>query len=119
VIDDLTSTDAALIAASLSDPAALAQAPAPSGDATLVHRFHHLKAGHDFAGVDLYLDDGRYFYGMTDADLRADAGSGDDMSEGTTRREIAAAHAGGGRAGEQGAREEAARGAPRQPVVAR
>jgi hypothetical protein len=69
----------------------LHNAPAPPGDATLVHRSHHLRTGHDFAGVDLYLDDGRYFYGATDAELRADAASGDDMSEGNLKREIAAA----------------------------
>ena len=69
----------------------LRHAPAPPGDATLVHRSHHLRNGHDFGGVDLYLDDGRYFYGATDAELRADAASGQDMSEGDLEREIAAA----------------------------
>src|SRR4051794_14889630 len=69
----------------------LRQAPAPPGDATLVHRSHHLKTGHDFSGVDLYRDDGRYFYGATDAELRADAASGRDMSEGDAKREVAAA----------------------------
>ncbi len=78
----------------------LRQAPAPPGDATLVHRSHHLKTGHDFSGVDLYLDDGRYFYGATDAELRADAASGDDMSEGDLEREIAAALAADRRGGQ-------------------
>jgi hypothetical protein len=69
----------------------LHQAPVLPGDATLVHRSHHLKDGHDFTGVDLYLDDGRYFYGATDAELRQDTASGQDMSEGDLKREIAAA----------------------------
>jgi hypothetical protein len=83
----------------------LRHAPAPPGDATLVHRSHHLRTGHDFAGVDLYLDDGRYFYGATDAELRADAASGKDMSEGDLEREIAAALK-ADRAGGQAARTQ-------------
>jgi hypothetical protein len=56
-----------------------------------VHRSHRLASGQRFTGVDLYLDDGRYFYGMTDSELRQDAASGADMSDGDTKREIAAA----------------------------
>lgn len=51
----------------------IAQAPEPKGDATLVHRSHHFPDGRDFTGNDLYLDDGRYFYGATKAELKASA----------------------------------------------
>jgi len=52
-------------------------APAPSGDATLVLRSHDFPTAKDFTGADLYLDDGRYFYGTTLAELRANAKHGD------------------------------------------
>lgn len=50
----------------------IAQESAPKGDATLVQRSHHFPdPKQDFTGNDLYLDDGRYFYGMTRGELKA------------------------------------------------
>jgi hypothetical protein len=66
------------------------QAPAPAGDATLVLRSHHFPDGKDFTGADLYLDDGRYFYGMTLAELKA---AKDDLGEGVPKLEREAAKA--------------------------
>jgi hypothetical protein len=49
----------------------LEAAPAPPGDATLVLRSHRFPdASQDFTGADLYFDDGRYFYGVTLAELK-------------------------------------------------
>jgi hypothetical protein len=53
--------------------AAIQQAPRPKGDATLVLRSHDFPTGNDFTGADLYLDDGRYFYGQTLSELKANA----------------------------------------------
>jgi hypothetical protein len=64
--------------------------PAPTGDATLVFRSHHFPDGKDFTGADLYLDDGRYFYGMTMAELEA---AKDDIGEGVPKLEREAAKA--------------------------
>jgi hypothetical protein len=55
----------------------VAQAPDPSGDATLIIRSHHLANGHDFTGYDLYLDDGRYYFGQTREELKAAAQNSD------------------------------------------
>ncbi|WP_028066308.1 hypothetical protein [Solirubrobacter soli] len=67
------------------------QQPAPTGDATLVQRSHHFPDGSkDFTGADLYLDDGRYFYGMTMAELKA---AKDDIGEGVPKLEREAAKA--------------------------
>ena len=66
----------------------IAAAPAPRGDATLVLRTHRFPADkkHGFTGADLYLDDGRYFYGITKADLRPE-----DIGEGVPKLERDAA----------------------------
>jgi hypothetical protein len=66
------------------------QLPAPTGDATLVLRSHDFPTTKDFTGADLYLDDGRYFYGMTLAQLRA-VGKADDLGEGVPKQERDAA----------------------------
>jgi hypothetical protein len=63
-------------------------APAPPGDATLVLRSHHFPVAKGFTGADLYLDDGRYFYGMTMAELKA---AKDDIGEGVPKLERDAA----------------------------
>jgi hypothetical protein len=70
----------------------IAAQPAPTGDATLVLRSHHLANGHDFTGADLYLDDGRYFFGATLDELKA-VGGGDDLGEGVPGLEREAAEA--------------------------
>ncbi len=50
----------------------IAAEPEPKGDATLIQRSHHFPdAGEDFTGNDLHLDDGRYFFGATRAELKA------------------------------------------------
>ena len=68
-------------------------APAPTGDATLVLRSHHFPGGaKDFTGADLYLDDGRYFYGITLAELQDNASYG-DLGEGVPKLEREAAKA--------------------------
>jgi hypothetical protein len=64
--------------------------PKPAGDATLVLRSHHFPDKHDFTGADLYLDDGRYFYGMTLDELKA---ARDDIGEGVPKLEREAAKA--------------------------
>ncbi len=63
--------------------------PAPAGDATLVRRTHHFADGGTMTGADLYLDDGRYFYGATVAELRATVRHGDDIGP-DIAREVAA-----------------------------
>jgi hypothetical protein len=72
--------------------ARLQAAPAPPGDATLVHRVHRFPDSPTFTGNDLYMDDGRYFYGMTFGALqdafRQTATVDDDQ---TSRRERQAA----------------------------
>jgi hypothetical protein len=69
-------------------------APDPPGDATLVHRLHQFPDRHSFTGNDLYLDDGRYFYGMTFGELqdayREHAVIDDNQ---TSKRELQAARA--------------------------
>ena len=74
--------------------ARLQAAPAPPGDATLVHRLHQFPDGRSFTGNDLYMDNGRYVYGMTFAELQ-DAyrqNATVDDSE-TSRRELEVARA--------------------------
>jgi hypothetical protein len=66
------------------------QQPAPPGDATLVLRSHHFPDKRDFTGADLYLDDGRYFYGSTLAELQR---ATDDTGEGVPKLEREAAKA--------------------------
>lgn len=58
----------------------IAQEPEPKGDATLVHRSHHFPDGKDFTGNDLYLDDGRYYFGATRKELK-DAGLQSDVND--------------------------------------
>jgi hypothetical protein len=48
----------------------IAAEPEPKGDATLVIRHQQYPDGKDIPGHDLYLDDGRYFYGSTKDELR-------------------------------------------------
>jgi len=62
--------------------------PAPRGDATLVLRRHTFPDDRGFTGADLYLDDGRYFYATTRAELRGAA-----PQEEFGQRQIAAAKA--------------------------
>ena len=66
------------------------QLPAPTGDATLVLRSHDFPEAKDFTGADLYLDDGRYYYGMTLAQLKA-VSKADDLGDGVTKQERDAA----------------------------
>jgi hypothetical protein len=66
------------------------QLPAPTGDATLVLRSHDFPEAKDFTGADLYLDDGRYYYGTTLAQLKA-VGKADDLGEGVPKQEREAA----------------------------
>lgn len=66
------------------------QLPAPTGDATLVLRSHDFPTATDFTGADLYLDDGRYYYGMTLDQLKA-VGKADDLGEGVPKQERDAA----------------------------
>jgi hypothetical protein len=50
----------------------IAAEPEPKGDATLVQRSHHFPDGaKDFTGNDLYLDNGRYYFGATRAELKS------------------------------------------------
>jgi hypothetical protein len=65
-------------------------APPPTGDATLVLRSHHFPDKRDFTGADLYFDDGRYFYGITLAELKQNT---DDIGEGVPKLERDAARA--------------------------
>jgi hypothetical protein len=67
--------------------------PAQTGDATLVLRKHTFPDAPAFTGADLYLDDGRYFYGATLPDLRASAAADPDQEtdDGAIKRELAAA----------------------------
>jgi hypothetical protein len=44
--------------------------PAPKGDATLVIRDQRYPEGESVLGYDLYLDDGRYYYGADKAELK-------------------------------------------------
>lgn len=48
----------------------IAQEPEPKGDATLVIRTQRYPDDEPVPGYDLYLDDGRYYYGPTKADLK-------------------------------------------------
>ncbi|HEY6891878.1 MAG TPA: hypothetical protein VI300_29020 [Solirubrobacter sp.] len=66
------------------------QQPAPTGDATLVFRTHHFPEAKGFTGADLYLDDGRYYFGATLAELKAVKAT-DDIGEGVPKREHDAA----------------------------
>ncbi len=66
----------------------IAAEPAPRGDATLVLRRHTFPDDRGFTGADLYLDDGRYFYATTRAELRGAA-----PQEEFGQRQIAAAKA--------------------------
>jgi len=72
----------------------LQQAPAPPGDATLVLRKHDFPNDKSFTGADLYLDNGRYFYGATLDELRTGAAAHPDENTGdndTTKAEREAA----------------------------
>jgi hypothetical protein len=62
--------------------ARIKQTPPPSGDATLVLRRHAFPNARGFTGADLYLDDGRYFYGSTLAELRAGAAANPEANTG-------------------------------------
>jgi hypothetical protein len=49
----------------------IAAEPEPTGDATLVQRSHRFPDGEKhFTGNDLYLDNGRYYFGATRAELK-------------------------------------------------
>ena len=66
-------------------------APTPTGDATLVLRSHHFPPpAKDFTGADLYFDDGRYYYGITLAELEQNT---NDIGEGVPKLEREAAKA--------------------------
>ena len=68
--------------------------PPPAGDATLVLRKHDFPNDKSFTGADLYLDNGRYFYGATMTELRAGAAANPDENTGdndTTKAERQAA----------------------------
>ncbi len=66
-------------------------APTPTGDATLVLRSHHFPPpAKDFTGADLYFDDGRYYYGITLAELEQNT---NDLGEGVPKLEREAAKA--------------------------
>ena len=51
----------------------IAAEPEPKGDATLVIRIQNYPDGKSIPGHDLYLDDGRYYYGATKGDLKGAA----------------------------------------------
>ena len=51
----------------------IAAEPEPTGDATLVVRIQKYPDGKEIPGHDLYLDDGRYYYGATKDELKAAA----------------------------------------------
>ena len=55
-------------------------------------RSHDFPTAKDFTGADLYLDDGRYYYGATLAELKA-AANVTDLSEGVPKLERDAAKA--------------------------
>jgi hypothetical protein len=65
-------------------------APTPTGDATLVLRSHHFPDAKDFTGADLYFDDGRYYYGITLAELKQNT---NDIGDGVPKLERDAAKA--------------------------
>ena len=48
----------------------IAAEPEPRGDATLVIRTQNFPDGKSIPGHDLYLDDGRYYYGSTKGELK-------------------------------------------------
>ena len=48
----------------------IAAEPEPKGDATLVIRIQNYPDGKSIPGHDLYLDDGRYYYGSTKGDAQ-------------------------------------------------
>jgi hypothetical protein len=68
----------------------VSQAPAPTGDATLVERQHTFANGSTMTGADLYLDNGTYYYATTAAGLPESLASG-PVDDGATARELAAA----------------------------
>jgi hypothetical protein len=68
----------------------VAQEPAPAGTATLVRRVHSFPDREGFRGFDLYVDDGRYYYGATMAELKQAIRKDYDQGN-ATAREVAAA----------------------------
>ena len=71
----------------------VAQEPAPTGTATLVRRVHSFPDGTTMRGFDLYVDDGRYYYGATPAELRQAIRKNWDQGNGTARGVAAAEQA--------------------------
>ena len=71
----------------------VAQQPAPAGTATLVRRVHTFPDGTTMRGFDLYVDDGRYYYGATTAELRQAIRKNWDQGNGTARGVAAAEQA--------------------------
>ncbi len=71
----------------------VAQQPAPTGTATLVRRVHSFPDGKTMRGFDLYVDDGRYYYGATPAELRQAIRKNWDQGNGTARGVAAAEQA--------------------------
>jgi hypothetical protein len=71
----------------------VAQQPAPAGTATLVRRVHSFPDRAGFKGFDLYVDDGRYYYGATMAELKQAIRKNEDQGDGVTRGVAAAAQA--------------------------
>ncbi|CAN5564673.1 hypothetical protein BH10ACT1_BH10ACT1_05220 [soil metagenome] len=69
------------------------QSPAPSGDATLVVRTQTPAGEPSMTGHDLYLDDGRYFYGETSDQLGEAIASGGEQDGGMARIRKAATDA--------------------------
>jgi hypothetical protein len=49
----------------------VAELPTLPGDATWAKHTNVMRDGRTFSGIDLYLDDGTYYYGATDDELRA------------------------------------------------
>jgi hypothetical protein len=66
------------------------EAPAPSGNATLVQRTTNLE-GEKATVYDLYTDDGRYFFAESKGELAGLIEAGKDTAGGWTARQLAAA----------------------------
>lgn len=71
----------------------VADQPAPAGNATLVRRVHSFPDQPGFKGFDLYVDDGRYYYGATMAELKQAIRKNWDQGNATAREVVAAEQA--------------------------